>query len=111
MGVEGISTGGVNINIRYADDAVVMADTAEKLRALLDTVKRESERMGLKIHIKKTEVAVASKKPQPPNCNIMIDNTRIKQASSFVYLGSIISQDAKSNKEIEKRILIAKNFF
>ena len=44
MGVEGISTGGVNINIRYADDAVVMADTAEKLRALLDTVKRERER-------------------------------------------------------------------
>ena len=83
MGVEGISTGGVNINIRYADDAVVTADAAEKLRAFLDTVKRESERMGLKIHIKKTKVAVASKKPQPPNCNIMIDNTRIKQAKQL----------------------------
>ena len=53
MGVEGISTGGVNINnIRYADDTVIMADNTEKLQALLDTVKRESERVGLRINIK-----------------------------------------------------------
>ena len=55
MGVEGICTGGVNINIRYTDNAVVMADTAEKLRALLDTVKRKGKRMGLKINRKKKQ--------------------------------------------------------
>ena len=42
MGVEGISTRGVNINIRYADDAVVTADTAEKLQALLDIVRERA---------------------------------------------------------------------
>ena len=74
-------------------------------------VKRESEKMGLRINIKKTEVVVASKNPEPPNCNITIDNARVKQASNFVYLGSTITQDARSNKEIERRILIAKNAF
>ena len=112
MGMEGIKVGGVNINnIRYADDTVIIADTTEKLQALVDMVKRESEKMGLKINIKKTEVVVASKNSEPPNCNIIIDNTRIKQASNFIYLGSTITQDARSNKEIERRILIAKNSF
>ena len=112
MRMEGIKVSGVNINnIRYADDTVIIADTSEKLQALVDVVKRESEKMGLKINIKKTEVVVASKNPEPPNCNIIINNTRIKQANNFVYLGSTISQDARPNREIERRILIAKNSF
>ena len=54
-GMEGIRIGGENINnIRFADDTVIIADSEEKLQALLDTVKRESENMGLKINIKKT---------------------------------------------------------
>ena len=57
-------------NIRSADDAVIIADSEEKLQALLDTVERESENMGLKINIKKTEVVVTSKNPEPPNYNI-----------------------------------------
>ena len=110
--MEGIKVGGVNLNnIRYADDTVLVADTPEKLQALLNVVKRESERMGLNINIKKTEVMVASKKIDPPNCNLYIDNTRIKQVDRFVYLGSTLSQDARSKGEIERRILIAKNAF
>ena len=110
--MEGIKVGGVNINnIRYADDTVLIADTPEKLQALLDVVKRESERIGLNINIKKTEVMVASKNPETPNCNLYINNTRIKQVDSFVYLGSTLSKDARSKEEIERRILIAKNAF
>ena len=41
----------------------------------------------------------------------VINGIRIKQSSSFVYLGSTITQDARCNKEIEKRIIIAKNAF
>ena len=111
-GMEGIRIGGENINnIRFADDTVIIADSEEKLQALLDTVKRESENMGLKINIKKTEVVVTSKDQEPPNCNILIDGSRVKQSSSFVYLGSTITQDARCNQEIEKRIMIAKNAF
>ena len=111
-GVEGIKVGGENINnIRFADDTVLIADTEEKLQVLLDIVERESERLGLKINIRKTEVMVASKNPEPPVCNIQLQGERIKQSSSFVYLGSLITQDARCNKEVEKRILIAKNAF
>ena len=58
--MDGIKIGGVNINnIRYADDTVIIADTAEKLQNLIDRVNRESEAMGLKINVRKTEVVVA----------------------------------------------------
>ena len=43
--------------------------------------------------------------------NILIDGERIKQLSTFTYLGNMITQDARCNKEIEKRILIAKSAF
>ena len=110
--MEGIKVGGVNINnIRYADDTVLIADTSEKLQALVDVVKRESEGMGLKINIKKTEVVVATKNPAPPLSNINIDNKRVKQSDSFVYLGSTLTSDARPKREIERRILIAKNTF
>ena len=65
--MEGISIGGVIINnIRYADDTVIIADSAEKLQLLVETVNRESELMGLRINVKKTEVIVASKNQEPP---------------------------------------------
>ena len=67
--------------------------------------------MGLRINIKKTEVVVSSKSIDPPQCNIILDGTPIKQSNSFVYLGSMITHDARCNKEIEKRIIIAKNAF
>ena len=77
----------------------------------MDTVNRESELMGLKINIKKTEVVVVSKNSEPPNCNILINNEVIKQSNNFVYLGSMMTQDGRSKQEIQRRILIAKNAF
>ena len=50
----GIKIGGRNINnLRYADDANVMAESKEELKSLLMRVKEESERPGLKLNIKR----------------------------------------------------------
>ena len=50
----GIKIGGRNINnLRYADDANVMAESKEELKSLLMRVKEESERAGLKLNIKR----------------------------------------------------------
>ena len=48
----GIKTAGRNINnLRYADDATLMAESEEKLKSLLMKVKEESEKVGLKLNI------------------------------------------------------------
>ena len=50
----GIKIGGQNIkNLRYADDTILMAEREEELKSLLMRVKEKSERVGLKLNIKK----------------------------------------------------------
>ena len=46
-----------NINkIRYADDTTLMAESVEELESLLMKVKKESEKVGLKLNIQKTKI-------------------------------------------------------
>ena len=45
-----------NINLRYADNTTLMAESEEKLKSLLMKVKEESEKVGLKLNIQKTKI-------------------------------------------------------
>ena len=50
----GIKIAGRNIsNLRYADDTKLMAESEEELKSLLIKVKEKSEKVGLKLNIKK----------------------------------------------------------
>ena len=50
----GIKIAGRNINnLRYADDTTLMAESEELKRSLLMKVKKENEKAGLKLNIKK----------------------------------------------------------
>ena len=40
-------------NLRFADDTILMAESEEELKSLLMKVKEESEKIGLKLNIKK----------------------------------------------------------
>ena len=44
----GIKIAGLNINLRYADDTTLMAESEEKLKSLLMKVKEESEKFGFR---------------------------------------------------------------
>ena len=53
----GIKIAGRNINnLRYSDDATLMAESEEELKSLLMKVKEESEKIGLKLNIQKTKI-------------------------------------------------------
>ena len=43
-------------NLRYADDTTLMAESKKALKSLLMKVKEESEKVGLKLNIQKTEI-------------------------------------------------------
>ena len=56
----GIKIAGRNINTgRYADDTTLMAER-EELKGLLMKVKQESEKVGLKLNIQKTQHSLRS---------------------------------------------------
>ena len=44
------------INLRYADDTTIMAESEEELKSLLMKVKEESEKVSLKHNIQKTKI-------------------------------------------------------
>ena len=47
-------------NLRYADDTISMAESEEKLKSLFRKVKKESEKVGLKLNIQKTKIMASS---------------------------------------------------
>ena len=46
-------------NLRYADDTILIAESEEELKSLLMKVKKESEKVGLKLNIQKTKIMVS----------------------------------------------------
>ena len=55
----GIKTAGRNIsNLRYADDTTLLVES-EELKSLLMQVKEESEKVGLKLNIRKTRITAS----------------------------------------------------
>ena len=46
-------------NLRYADDTTLMAESKE-LKSLLKKVKKESEKVGLKLNIQKTKIMASA---------------------------------------------------
>ena len=47
-------------NLTYADDTTLMAEIKEELKSLLMKVKEESEKVGLRLNIKKTKIMASS---------------------------------------------------
>ena len=46
-------------NLRYADDTTLMAESKEALKSLWVKVKKESEKVGLKLNIQKTKITAS----------------------------------------------------
>ena len=56
-GKAGIKVAGGNVsNLRYTDDTTLMAESEEELKSLLMKVKKESEKVGLKLSIQKMKI-------------------------------------------------------
>ena len=100
---EEIRVGGKNINyIRYADDAVLINDSEEKLKMLVQKVSEHSEAMGIKINGKKTKTMVITKKDKSPTIPLRINNDEIKEVDNFVYFGSLVNWDGRHEKETRR---------
>ena len=66
-------------NLRYADDTTLMAES-EELKSLLIEVKEESEKVGLKLSIQKTNIMVSS-----PITSWQIDGETVEKVTDFIF--------------------------
>ena len=100
----GIKIAGKNINnLRYADDATLMAKSKEKLKSLLMKVKEENAKAGLKLNIQKTKVMASSL-----ITSWQIDGETVETVTDFLFLGSKITADGDCSHEIKRRLLFGR---
>ena len=77
----GIKIAGRNIiNLRYADDTTLMAESEEELKNLLMKVKEESKKVGLKLNIQKTKIMASG-----PTTSWQIDGQHWKQWQTLFF--------------------------
>ena len=90
-------------NLRYAEDTTLMAESEEELKSLLMKVKEESEKVGLKLNIQKTNIMASS-----PITSWQIDEKRVETAADFIFLGSKITADGDCSREIKRHLLLGR---
>ena len=100
----GIKTVERNINnLRYADDTTLMAESEEELKSLLMKVKEESEKLGLKLNIRKTKIMASG-----PITSWQTDGETMETVRDFIFRGSKTTADSDCSHEIKRRLLLGR---
>ena len=100
----GIKISGWNIiNLRYADDTTLLAESEEELKSLLMKVKEESEKAGLKLNIQKTKIMASG-----PITSWQIDRETMETVRDFILGGSKITVDGDCSHEIKTYLLLGR---
>ena len=108
----GINIHGHNLNnIRYADDTALLADSEEKLQNIVTCVKTESSRAGLDMNTKKTKTMIISRNPAGKKVNIEVDGQYLEQIEKMKCLGTLITEEIKTDLELDTRSNLAKTKF
>ena len=90
-------------NLRYADDTILMAEREEELKSLLMKVKEESEKVGLKLNIRKTKIMASG-----PITSWEIDGETVEIVADFILGGSKITADGDCSHEIKRCLLLGR---
>ena len=80
-----------------------MAESEEELKSLLMKVKEESEKVGLKLNIQKTQIMASG-----PITSWQIDGETVETVADFIFLGSKVTADGDCSHEIKRHSLEGK---
>ena len=90
-------------NLRYADDTTLMAESEEELKSLLMKVQKESEKVGLKLHIQKTKIMASSL-----ITSWQIDGDKMETVTDFIFLHSKITVYGDCSHEIKTCLFLGR---
>ena len=80
-----------------------MAEIEEELKSLLKKMKEESEKVGLKINIKKTKIMASS-----PITSWQMEGEKLEEETDFIFLGSKITAEGDCSHEIKSCLLLGR---
>ena len=90
-------------NFIYAYDTTLMAESEEDLKSFLITVKKESEKTGLRLNIQKTKFMASG-----PITSWHIDGETMETVRDFIFFGSKITADGNCRHEIKRHLLLGR---
>ena len=100
----GIKIAGRNINnLRYADDTMLTAESEEVLKSLLMKVKKENEKVALKLNIHKTKIMASG-----PITSWQIDGETVETVTDFILGGYKITANGDCSHEIKRCLLLGR---
>ena len=87
-------------NLRYSDDTTLTAENEEELESISMKVKKESEKVSLKLNIQKTKIMASGP----------ITSWQIywETMADFIFGGSKITADGDCSHEIKRRLLLGR---
>ena len=80
-----------------------MAESEEELKRLLMKVKEESEKVGLKPNIQKTEIMASG-----PITSWQIEGEKVERVTAFIFLASRITVDGDCGCDIKRHLLLGR---
>ena len=80
-----------------------MAESEEEIKSLWMKVKEESEKVGLKLNIPKTNITAPS-----PITSCHIDGEKMETVTDFIFLGSKITADGDCSHEIKRHLVLGR---
>ena len=90
-------------NLRYADDAILMAESEEELKSLLMRVKEEDEKAGLKLNIQKTNIMAFGS-----ITSWQTAGEKLEGVTDFIFLDFKITVDGDCSHEIKRHLLLGR---
>ena len=80
-----------------------MAESEEELKSLLMRLKKDSEKLGLKLNIQKMKIMTSG-----PITSWEIDGETVETVLDFIFLGSKITADGDCSHEIKRHLLLGR---
>ena len=90
-------------NLRYADVPTLMAENKEELKSLLMKVKDKSEKVGLKLSIRKMKIMASG-----PITSWQIGGETVETLTDFILGGSKITANGDCSHEIKRCLLLGR---
>ena len=95
-------------DLDYADDITLISQRFQDLQTKTTDLAATAQQIGLMINTNKTKVMKINAKQ---HLALMIDNRQVEEVDDFTYLGSKITSDGNSEKDVQQRINKARGAF
>ncbi|GBP92565.1 hypothetical protein EVAR_56662_1 [Eumeta japonica] len=86
-----------------ADDQVILAPSVCWLQEMVNKMNDSVKKRGMKVSVSKIKMMVFERGESRTECDKLIEGEKVEQVKSFIYLGSLFTDDGKLDRDIVRK--------